>query len=84
VGDEPTVNAIWARLSSRETRGKVWSGGVQIQIPGQNYPEYAALMKGVTYKTIRSRLPSGMIDLALLHPRLTVAEDHAGKTHLIM
>ena len=75
VGDEPTVNAIWARLSSRETRGKAWSSGVQIQIPGRTYPEYVALEKAVTYKTVRSRLPSGMIDLALIHPLLTLAED---------
>ena len=52
VGDEPTVNAIWARLSSREARGKPWSSGIEITLPGRNYPEYVALMKGITYKTI--------------------------------
>ncbi len=76
VGDEPTVNAIWARLSSRDARGKAWSSGVKILVPGRHYPEHVALMKGVTYKTVRTRLPSGMIDLALIHPRLTVAEDN--------
>jgi hypothetical protein len=75
VGTETVVNAIWARLSAREGRGKKWNSTVQITIPGRSYPEYVAAEKGVTYRTLRSRLPNGMVDLAMVHPRLTVAED---------
>jgi len=75
VGAEPTVNAIWATLSAKEGRGKKWTSPVQIPIPGRSYPERVAAQKSVTYRTLRSRLPSGMIDLALGHPVLTVAED---------
>lgn len=74
IGPEPTVNAIWARLMSNEARGKKWGSGVQIPIPGRSYPEYVAAQKG-TYRTLRSRLSSGLIDLALIHSILTVAED---------
>ena len=75
VGAEPAVNAIWARLSAKEGRGKKWTSPVQIPIPGRSYPERVAAQKSVTYRTLRSRLLSGMIDLALVHPALTVAED---------
>lgn len=75
VGAETEVNAIWAKLMGREGRGQKWSSAVQIPIPERSYPDYVAAAKGVTYRTLRSRLPSGMVDLALIHPRLTVAED---------
>lgn len=75
AGPEATVNAIWAHLSARETRGQKWSGAVQIPITGRSYPEYVAAQKRVTYRTLRRRLPSGMVDLAMVHPLLTVAED---------
>lgn len=75
AGAEPTVNAIWAKLSAKDGRGKKWNSPVQIQIPGQSYPKWVAAQKGTTYRTLRTRLPSGLIDLALLHPALTVAED---------
>lgn len=75
AGPEATVNAIWAHLSARETRGQKWGGAVQIPITGRSHPEYVAAQKRVTYRTLRSRLPSGMVDLAMVHPVLTVAED---------
>lgn len=75
AGAEPTVNAIWAKLSAKEGRGKKWNSPVQIPLPGQSYPKGVAAQKGTTYRTLRTRLPSGLIDLALLHPILTVAED---------
>jgi hypothetical protein len=75
VGAETTVNAIWARLVGREGRGKKWTSSVQIPLPGRSHPDYVAAAKGVSYRTLRSRLRSGMVDLALIHPRLTVAED---------
>lgn len=74
VGEEPTVNAIWSRLSAREYREKKYDSGVQVEIPGRQYPEYLAAQK-VVYKTLRTRLPTGLIDLAMIHPRLTVSED---------
>jgi hypothetical protein len=74
AGAEPTVNAIWARLMAKETRGKKWGSSIQIPIPGRSYPEYVAADKAV-YKTLRSRLPSGLVDLALIHPCLTVSDD---------
>ena len=75
VGPEPTINAIWARLSAREYRGQKWKTGVIIPIPGRSYPERVGLAKQITYRTLRQRLPSGMIDLAMVHPSLTVSED---------
>ena len=75
VGPEPTVNAIWARLSAREYRGQKWKTGVIIPILGRSYPERVGLAKQITYRTLRQRLPSGMIDLAMVHPSLTVSED---------
>lgn len=75
VGAETTVNAIWARLSAREGRGQKWSSAVSIPLAGRSYPDYVAAAKGVTYRTLRRQLPSGMVDLAMIHPRLTVAED---------
>ncbi len=76
VGIEPTVNAIWAKLSAKESRGKKWGSDVSIPIDGQSSPQYVTAQKSVTYRTVRTRLPSGMVDLALIHPCLTVAEDN--------
>ena len=75
VGPEVTVNAIWATLSAREGRGKKWTSQVEIAMPGNTYPERVAAQKGVTYRTLRARLPNGLLDVALIHPLLTVAED---------
>ena len=75
VGAETIIGAIWAKLSGKEGRGKKWTSDVTIPIPGRQYPDHIAAQKGVTYKTIRTRLPSGYVDLAMIHPLLTVAED---------
>jgi hypothetical protein len=75
VGEEPTINAIWSRLSAREYREKKYQTEVTVEIPGQAYPDRVAAQK-VVYKTLRARLPSGLVDLAMLHPRLTVSEDN--------
>lgn len=83
VGPETTVNAIWARLAAREYRGQKYSSEVKIPVAGRSYPEYVAQQKHVTYRTLRSRLPNGMIDLALVHPRLTVAEDDQQGLYLL-
>jgi hypothetical protein len=72
VGDEPTVNAIWSRLSAREYREKKYESQVQVAIPGRT--EYVAAQK-VVYKTLRSRLPTGLVDLVMIHPCLTISED---------
>jgi hypothetical protein len=83
VGPETTVNAIWARLAAKEHRGQKWGSEVTIPVTGRSYPEYVAQQKHVTYRTLRSRLPSGMIDLALVHPLLTVAEDSPQGLYLL-
>jgi hypothetical protein len=74
AGAETAVNAIWAYLSAREGRGKKWGSQVRIPLAGRS-PQYVAAAKHITYRTLRTRLLSGMVDLALIHPRLTVAED---------
>jgi hypothetical protein len=83
VGAETAVNAIWARLSAREGRGKKWGSEVSIPLAGRSYPQYVAAQKHVTYRTLRTRLSSGMIDLALVHPILTVAEDSERGLYLL-
>lgn len=83
AGAEPVVNAIWAKLSAREGRGKKWGSEVAIPIPGRSYPQYVTAQKSVTYRTLRTRLPSGLIDLALVHPQLTVAEDRPKGFYLL-
>ena len=75
VGDEPTVNAIWSRLSAKEYREKKYSSEVRVAVAGRQYPEYVAAQKAV-YKTLRSRLASGLVDLAMIHPCLTISEDN--------
>ncbi len=82
VGDETVVNAIWARLVSKETREKAYTSGVTLSLPGQQYPENIALEKW-TYKTLRTRLPSGLVDLALIHPMLTVSEDNEAGFYIL-
>ena len=57
VGVENIASAIWARLSSKETRDKAYQSGVTLIIPGRSYPESIALSKGWTYRTLRARLP---------------------------
>lgn len=74
AGAEPTVNAIWAYLSAKDSRRQKWSS--KVQVPGKPYPRRVAAEKSVTYRTLRARLPSGMVDVAMIHPRLTVAEDN--------
>lgn len=83
VGAEATVNAIWARLVSKEARGKKWGSEVRITIPGRNHPQYVAAVKSITYRTLRTRLPSGMVDLALINPMLTVAQDSESGFYLL-
>lgn len=74
AGAETAVNAIWAYLSARESRGKKWGSQVRIPMAGRS-PQYVSAAKQMTYRTLRTRLPSGMVDLAMMHPRLTVSED---------
>jgi hypothetical protein len=83
AGAETAVNAIWARLAAKEGRGKKWGSPVTIPLAGQAYPQYVAAQKRVTYRTLRARLPSGLVDLALVHPCLTVAEDNQQGFYLL-
>lgn len=73
VGFETVVNAFWARLSASDSRGNSYTSGVNIL--GDVYERGVSAAKGVRYRTIRVRMPSGMVDLAMIHPLLTVAED---------
>lgn len=82
VGFEIVVNAIWARLSARDSRGPAYSSGVSL-CSGDGYEKGASAGKGVRYRTIRSRLPGGMVDLAMIHPLLTVSEDSLAGFHLL-
>lgn len=76
VGPETVVNAIWARLSGgNDYRGTSSESGVRIL--GGHREEGASLMKSTKYKTIRVRLPGGMVDIAMIHPVLTVIEDNS-------
>jgi hypothetical protein len=83
AGAETITGAIWARLSSREDRGKKWDSPIRIPVEGRSYPDHAVCQKGVNYKTIRTRLPSGLFDVAMLHPVLTVAEDSPKGFHIL-
>ena len=83
AGPEPTVNAIWAKLSAKDSRGKKWGSDVSIPLPGQSYPQYVSAQKHIKYRTLRTRLPNGMIDLALLHPLLTVVEDNEYRFYVL-
>ena len=83
VDTEPVVNAIWAKLSARNHRGQKWGSPVSIPIAGRSYPEYVAAQKGVVYRTLRTRLKNGLVDLAMIHPRLTVAEDNQQGFYLL-
>ncbi|MCG3209302.1 MAG: hypothetical protein FOGNACKC_02923 [Anaerolineae bacterium] len=83
AGPEPTVNAVWAYLAGRDRRRHKWQSEVTIPRSGQAYPLRVLAETGVTYRRLRTALPSGLIDLALIHPRLTVAEDSEWGFHLL-
>jgi hypothetical protein len=83
AGTEPTVNAIWSKLSGKEGRGKKWSSEVKVPQPGQSYNQGVAAYNKVVYRTLRTRLPSELVDLAMIHPMLTVAEDGPRGFHLL-
>lgn len=72
VGPETLVNAAWAYLVSKDARENSWSSQVTIDGPEQ---KGCALSKGVRYKTLKTQLPSQYLDLCLIHPNLTVAQD---------
>ena len=82
VGEETVVMAIWSRLVAKDYREKAYSSEVTLHFPGQEHPENIALQKWV-YKTLRARLPSGYIDLALIHPLLTITEDDPSSFYIL-
>ena len=77
VGHEVAVNAIWAKLVAYDSRGKTWDSKVRVPTPQNQYSESfgVACAKHVSYRTVQNRLPSGQVDLALIHPSMTVSED---------
>lgn len=83
VGIEATVNAIWAKLSAKDGRGQKWQSPVSIPNSGNNYSTSVVAQKGVKYRTLRTRLPNGMIDIAMVHPDLTVSEDNSKGFYLL-
>ncbi len=77
AGPETAVGAIWARLSARDARRKSKYGS-DVQIPDKknaHHPHYVSTQPGIRYRTLRTRLPSGLVDLVMIHPLLTVAEN---------
>lgn len=72
VGPETLVNAAWAYLVSKDTRENSWSSKVEIECPER---KGCTLSKGVRYKTLKTQLPSQYLDMCLIHPNLTVAQD---------
>ncbi len=72
VGPETLVNAAWAFLVSDKARENSWSSKVEIESPER---KGCALSKGVRYKSIKAQLPSQYLDMCLIHPNLTVAQD---------
>ena len=82
TGQETAIGAIWSRLSGRKDRGSKW--GSPVKIPSySNYDFSVASYKNVNYRTIRTSLPCGMIDLAMIHPAITIAEDSPASFHLL-
>lgn len=72
VGPETLVNAAWAYLVSKDARENSWSSLVEIECPER---KGCTLSKGVRYKTLKTQLPSQYLDMCLIHPNLTVAQD---------
>ncbi len=79
AGPETTTGAVWAKLSARSKRRQSKHGS-EVYIPGQSdqYPTYVSAQRGVRYRTLRTQLPSGLVDLAMIHPDLTVVENKDG------
>ncbi len=72
TGQETAIGAIWSRLSGRKDRGSKW--GSPVKIPSySNYDFSVASYKNVNYRTIRTSLPCGMIDLAMIHREVGAA-----------
>jgi hypothetical protein len=84
VGPETAINAVWARLLNRSYRSDRIGSKVAVKLrTDQDYAEGVAAQRGVRYKTIRSDLPCGEVDLAMIHPDLTPAEDRPDRLLLI-
>lgn len=76
AGPEVVVNAVWAYLSSSDSKKQKSDSQVLIY-PSWNTQDVGYVMaeKGQRYRMIRTRLPCGAVDMALIHPQLTAAED---------
>lgn len=72
VGPETLVNAAWAYLVSKDARENSWSSQVTIAGPER---KGCSLSKGIRYKTLKTQLSSQYLDMCLIHPNLTVAQD---------
>lgn len=76
AGPETTVNAVQAYLSRHDPKRHKHDSKVLVWPAwGKRDPAHVMTEKGWRYRTIRKRLPSGAVDLAMIHPRLTLAED---------
>lgn len=82
AGNEPTVNAIFAYLMAKEHREKSWGSAVEIPTPGQRYNHGIAARKA-PYKSIKTQLPNGLVDMAIFHTQLTVAHDSPAGFHIL-
>jgi hypothetical protein len=76
AGPETVCNAILAYLSRHDKKKNKYGSKVLIWPPwSPREPERVMTAKGFSYRTLRTRLPGGMVDLAMIHPQLTVMED---------
>jgi len=84
MGNDVAVEAIRARLANRSYRGSKYKTEVLYVQPEQNrktaamnyYQNGICAYKSASYRTIRTRLDNNNIDVAVVHPSLTVAADN--------
>jgi hypothetical protein len=83
AGLETVVNAISAQLLAKDKREKRWDNGVAFYTSGAAPALSVAGQKAVNYRVLRTRLPGGAIDMAIVHPHLTLVEDTSERFYLL-
>ena len=69
VGPEVAINATFAKMVAKKPKTVI------VKQPGETYGTHVSPERYIRYKSFRSKLPNGMVDLAMIHPVLTVTED---------
>jgi len=76
VGPETLVNAIWAYLFNYDPKKRKSDSKVLIWPSWNGFDtDHVMTEKSHRYRMIRTRLPCGAVDMALIHPLLTAFED---------